>query len=134
MSEENVEIVRGANDAFHRGPEGVLPFLDPEVEWEENNPVWPGLDPVYRGHTGFVRWLQEAILEPWQSFENEVRDYTDLGDHVLMLSHLRGKGRGSGVEVDMPLYNLFTVRSNKIVRRRIYTDRAEALQAAGLSE
>ncbi len=100
----------------------------------ENNPVWPGLRPVYVGHEGFTQWLQEAILEPWQTFENEVRDYEDFGDHVLMLSRRRGAGRLSGAAVDMPLYNLFTVRDGKIVRRRIYQARAEALEAVGLSE
>jgi ketosteroid isomerase-like protein len=135
MSEENVEIVRRMNQALNRGnPEVAVPLLDPDVEWEENNPVWPGLDSVYRGHTGVARWLKEAVFEPWQSFENEVLDYTDLGDHVLMLSHLRGKGRWSGIEVDMPIYNLFTMRGDKIVRRRIYQDRDAALKAAGQSE
>jgi ketosteroid isomerase-like protein len=135
MSQENVEIVRRMNQALNTGkPEVALPLLDPDVEWEENHPVWPGLDSVYRGHEGVARWLKAAVLEPWQSFENEVLDYTDLGDHVLMLSHLRGKGRWSGVEVDMPIYNLFTMRDDKIVRRRIYQDRDEAIEAAGLSE
>jgi ketosteroid isomerase-like protein len=135
MSKENVEIVRRMNQALNAGnPEVAVPLLDPDVAWEENHPVWPGLDAVYRGHAGVARWLKEAVLEPWQSFENEVLDYTDLGDHVLMLSHLRGKGRWSGVEVDMPIYNLFTVSDDKVVRRRIYEKRDEAIEAAGLSD
>jgi ketosteroid isomerase-like protein len=37
MSGENVELVRQVYEAFNReGSKGTLPFLDPDVEWDES--------------------------------------------------------------------------------------------------
>ena len=44
-----------------------------------------------------------------------------------------GPGRASKIEVDELVFNGFTVREGKIVRKVEFMDRAEALEAAGLS-
>jgi hypothetical protein len=41
---------------------------------------------------------------------------------------------GSGVELTVPFVHLMTYRNRKLLRFRAYADRAEALEAAGLSE
>jgi ketosteroid isomerase-like protein len=58
----------------------------------------------------------------------------DLGDRVLCLGRMEGRGRGSGVPVDAPLGAIFEFRDDKISRMRAYLDHDEALRAAGLSE
>jgi ketosteroid isomerase-like protein len=45
-----------------------------------------------------------------------------------------GRGRGSGVEVRLPTFHVFTLRDGKVTRHRSYSDRTEALEAAGLQE
>ena len=60
----------------------------------------------------------------------------DAGDQVIFWVEAHGlRGRSSGIEVQMPPYAwLMTLRDRKIVRATLYTEKAEALEAAGLSE
>jgi len=46
----------------------------------------------------------------------------------------RARGHGSGVEIDALFYEIYTLRDGRIVRMDEFTDRSEALEAAGLSE
>jgi ketosteroid isomerase-like protein len=53
---------------------------------------------------------------------------------VLLLGRQVGRGKASGAHVDTPLAAIFDFRGDRIWRFRAYFDRAEGLQAAGLSE
>ena len=53
---------------------------------------------------------------------------------AIVVAHHSGRGRKSGVEVDTRFYEVYTLREGKVSRVDEYTERAEALQAAGLSE
>ena len=47
---------------------------------------------------------------------------------------LRGRGKLSGVEVELVYYSQFTVRNGRITQIYEHAARAEALEAAGLSD
>jgi len=53
---------------------------------------------------------------------------------VLLGAWQTGRGKGSGVEVSEENFCVFTLREGKIVRQQMFRHRAEALEAAGLSE
>jgi hypothetical protein len=54
---------------------------------------------------------------------------------VVVIGRLVGKGKGSGVEVGQPNATVLTIRDGLLIRSETgYTDRREALKAAGLSE
>ena len=53
---------------------------------------------------------------------------------MLVGATARGRGKQSGVESGWHLWHLWTLREGKIVRGEGFTDRDEALEAAGLSE
>ena len=55
-------------------------------------------------------------------------------DSVVACLHLTGRGKMSGVEVDLRVYMHYKLRDGKIVYVFEYEDRGEALEAAGLSE
>lgn len=61
-------------------------------------------------------------------------EFRDLGDRVLVLGRMEGRGRGSGVPVDAPLGFIYDFRGIKVSRARVYLNHGEALRAAGLSE
>ena len=61
-------------------------------------------------------------------------EFRDLGDRVLVLGRVKGRGRGSGVEVEAPLAIIFDFRDGKMSRSKAYLDHDEALRAAGLAE
>ena len=51
-------------------------------------------------------------------------------DHVLALGRVAGRARASGVETELRLAVLYTVRGGRIVRGREYMTKDEALAAA----
>ena len=53
---------------------------------------------------------------------------------LLELAHHRGRGRGSGLEIEARYYEVYTLTRGKIIRVDEYSERAHALKAAGLRE
>jgi ketosteroid isomerase-like protein len=89
-------------------------------------------EPEYRGHNGFRRFLTEW-LEVWDGFEVGVDELIPAPDgRVVSLFWQRGKGRHSGLSMDVAWAIVTTVRGDRIARSEVYDDRAEALKAAGL--
>jgi ketosteroid isomerase-like protein len=58
----------------------------------------------------------------------------DPGEQVIVASRQRGRGKQSGVEVDMEFTFLFAVREGKIAEWQIFVTEDQALKAAGLRE
>ena len=133
MSQENVEVVRRAFDAWaHRDVEAFLRVVDPAVEVQ--SAIIGGAEGnTYRGHQGVREWMAESDAA-FEELRVEREEYRDAGDLVLNLCHLYARGSESGVELDAPLAWLCTLRGGKIVRAQGYFDLHEALEAAGLGE
>ncbi|HEX6584920.1 MAG TPA: nuclear transport factor 2 family protein [Thermoleophilaceae bacterium] len=133
MSQENVDMVRTLLSAFDRADyELALEALDSEIEWQVPPGIAIGRE-VYRGRDevqrGFAEWLAA-----WDTHRFEPEEMLDHGDHVVVGGVQIGRGRGSGVEVRLPTFHVFTLRDEKVTRHRSYRDRSEALEAAGLRE
>jgi hypothetical protein len=133
MSEENVELVRRAYDAFNRGDaEGMFADVAPELEYIATGAI-PGAGGVYRGTEQFGQFLDRW----WGEFHEthvEVHELIDAGNQVLASLTFRGRGKQSGVETNWSLWQLWTLRDGKAVRGQGFADRDAALEAAGLSE
>ena len=134
MSQEKVEIVRAANDAFLAGDiEKALDALHPDIEWHA---TVGGIDEgrVYRGRDEVLQAFA-AYFEVRERMEMRADDYIDAGgDDVVVFFHEVAKGRESGVVVETDTGTVNTVRNGKIVRVRSYMDRQEVLEAAGLRQ
>jgi ketosteroid isomerase-like protein len=132
MSERNVEIVREHADAYARGDwQGALAALDPEVVFDFSARPDGGSD--YRGHEGVVA-ATRAWLGTWREYHYETEGVIDAGDQVVLLFRERGRGKESGAEVEHRGAWLYTVRGGKVVHATVYPSKADALEAAGLSE
>jgi ketosteroid isomerase-like protein len=135
MSEENVEIVRRAWEAWIRGDlDTLFETFDPAVEWDTTTfEGWP--DPgVYHRHEGVRRFFEEWLAF-WERYEAGVDEYLDVDDdRVLVLCWQRGSVRGSSVPVQMDWAQLCTLKRGFVCRMAAYSDRADALEAAGLRE
>jgi uncharacterized protein len=132
MWQENVEIVRQMLDAFHQGDfETSLAFLDRDVEWHDPPDV-PG-GGVHRGPEEVRRWMA-GWLGAWESYTAEAEEVIDAGDQVVVVHYERGRGKGSGVEVEHRVTNVFDLRDGRVVRKRPFANRSDALEAAGLRE
>ena len=135
MSQENVEILRGILSEMARGNFWALgPFLDPEVEWIWA-PEFQGIvgEKVFRGPEG-VEAATREFFEPWERYTLEAEEFIDAGDSVIVVSHGRGRSKRGGPDVEHGTAAVWTLRDGKVVRMIGYDDRADALEAAGLSE
>jgi ketosteroid isomerase-like protein len=133
MSQENVEVVRRCSEFFRsRDFSYLAQVVDPELVFDVSRNVFnPG---VHRGLDGFRRFVDQ-IDEMWETFDLQVEEFVDGGDWVVTAVRIAGKGRSSGIEVEMHLFNVWTLRDGKVVRYEGgYRDRDEALKAAGPSE
>jgi ketosteroid isomerase-like protein len=134
MSEENVELVREVTDAANRHDvDAFVALVSPDVVWEEN-PELPGLREAYRGRAEVREWAEE-LLEVWESLHGEVVEITELRDDGVFTENvLTARGKGSGVPVDLRFWSVYWVAEDKIARRRVFWNREEAREAAGLRE
>jgi hypothetical protein len=112
---------------------GVL-FLaiDPQIEYHPATDVLPlDMDAVRHGHDGYETvWRQ--MIDPFEDFHGEPREIIDLGDQLLATIQYKGHGSGSGVPIDVPLFQLFRLRGGLTVWQKDFSDRKDALEAAGL--
>jgi ketosteroid isomerase-like protein len=133
MSQENVEIVRRALDAFNRDDvDVVIAAFDERCEIEEP-PEMPDSPTVgYRGHDGVREWMGNLRGVGVVGFEP--RSFTPSGDVLLCELASRGRGRGSEMPIEWMTFALFEMRDGKIARIRVFLNKGEALDAAGLRD
>jgi ketosteroid isomerase-like protein len=133
MSQENVEIVRQAVQAFnHRDLAALTKSFTAEVEWEPGGPaaveraLYQGRDQVADGFA--TTWTA------WEVFHIDESEIRDLGDSVVWLGHAQMRGEASHVDFDQQFAIYFLIRSGKITRFRGFVSWKQALEAAGLQE
>ena len=156
MSQENVEIVRRANEALQGvdvapsiraalvgnrdalSPEVAAAFLawmnlfDPDVEIDTSRVNMPGFG-VFRGFDGLVK-LVGLWIEEWEHYSWTHSNLSNAGEHVILDAEIHATGASSGAEVVWNLSQTYTFREGKVIRWCVFTDRSEALEAVGLSE
>jgi ketosteroid isomerase-like protein len=141
MSEENVEIVRKAFDAFNASGRGELStedlaeLIDPRIEfyWYDERTL-PDVPQHLRGLPEVLR-LGEQLQSAWVELTLEPLEVSQApGGRVLTLSRQSGRGRESGVPVVNHVFHLWTIRDGKVRKLAFFRHRADALEAAGLSE
>jgi hypothetical protein len=111
-------------------------IVHPEIE-SINTPDVVALGGLVPGSHGREAWIanQQHWLDDWHEFRYEPNEVFDLGEHrFLLLGRVRGTGRGSGLVVDSEWGLLATISDGLLRRERNFLQRAEALDAAGLSE
>jgi ketosteroid isomerase-like protein len=110
MSQENVEIVRQGFEAYVRGDlSAAVSNHDPDVVFS------PAEEPPVRGRDA-VRSYIERWEEPWDDYDAEAEEFIDAGDSVVVVFHVKARGKSSGVAVDARSYQVHTLRDGKLVR------------------
>jgi len=141
MSEENAEIARNASDAFKAfmcdelSSEAYLERFDPKIElyWRDRQ-EYPDFPQHIRGAEGFIAF-SEQYRERWVDLVQEPLEVIDAPDgRVLLLTRQSGRGRESGVPIVIHFFQLWTIRDGRVCQIEYFRHRADALDAAGLSE
>ena len=131
MSQENVEVVREAWEAFARHDnEAVFSLYDSDVEIQR---YYECDDRVFRGLAG-VQAFWRDWLASWGESGGDVEEWIDAGENVIAVMHVWGRGRRSGAPVETRQSHVWTLRGGKLWRLRVYETRDEALKAVGLKE
>src|SRR5436305_4483606 len=109
MSEANVALVRAIYEAWATG-RSAGDFIDPEVEYvNPPDAVEPG---VRIGRRAFAE-----IRSTYDAVTVEPQEYLDTGgDDVVVIARIRGRGRGSGLQMDWRQGYIWTVRDGQAVR------------------
>ncbi|MBA2763131.1 MAG: nuclear transport factor 2 family protein [Thermoleophilaceae bacterium] len=133
MSQANVEIVRRLYELWNgpRPAEALLPLFAQDVEYvNPPNAVEPG---VRHGHDGFVAALA-SLDAAFDEYQHDLEELIDLGDRVLAWGTFRARATTGGLRYEQTEAQIWTLRDGLITRLAWFHDRAEALEAAGLSE
>src|SRR5262245_38941011 len=116
MSQENVEVVRAASEAWNRTDfDAWIRCFDPEIRWF-------AIREEFRGHAG--------IRRAWHSFRLDLQlmarfdDIRDLGASVLTLGELTGTGRITGLHIRAEIAQLATFRDGRILGFRDFASHA----------
>ena len=132
MSQENVEL-------FHRG---VIAVNRGDIEYMVRHstedvvfiPARSAVEGPFVGHEGLRRFFADnaANFETFRASYDDVRDLGD--DRVLAIGTIHIRGRGGGVETDIPDAGVMTFRDGKMSRWEDFRERHLALKAVGLEE
>jgi Ketosteroid isomerase-related protein len=134
MSQENVKLAWQVPQAWNDGGvDAVLRYLDADVEWR---PPRESMEPgTYLGHDG-VRDYLGRLAEIFGEAHAEALTVVDVGDdRVVLVVRVTARSEHSPVEVNADWAWLITFGANrKGIRVDTFTDKAQALEAAGLAE
>jgi len=134
MPADKVDVAKRVIDAYNRRDiDGLFAELaTPDFEWYPA--IVRALDGGgYHGRDGVEKFAADTSAN-WEELQVLAEEFRDLGDRVLVLGRMNGRGKASGVPVDTPFACVLDFRGDRIWRNRVYLDHAEGLLAAGLSE
>ena len=131
MSQENVEIVKAAFEAWNAGdmdalrdlcdPHVIVRLFDGSLQLEPN----VGRESVMRGFGGMRETWDADGAEP-------ITDFIDAGDRVVARFIWRGTGHGPAFRFEVTA--VYTLRKGKFILVEYFRDHADALEALGLRE
>jgi ketosteroid isomerase-like protein len=135
MSQENVEIVARAIDAFNlRDLNALAEISHGDFEFVSVLTAVDTGGATFRGPQAWAGYFA-AMDETWAEWRVEDWEVIDAGDDaVASVFRIVGKGNHSGAPVAHAIGVTYRFRQGKMWRMRAYLDPRDALQAAGLAE
>ncbi len=129
MADQWVEKLRNTYDAFSRGDfDAALEFAHPDIEFV------PPTGEAHRGIDNFRKWMEPDAFD-WQVVEP--LEFFVSGNKVLVRQQVRARGAGSGIELEVRSWGLWTVAEDgRAIRLQGFLEQqeAEARRAAGLPD
>jgi hypothetical protein len=115
VASANAELVQSICAGWERGDFSSAEWAHPEIEYVWADGPTPGTG---RGLAGMAEGERE-FLSVLDEFSAEVEEYRELdGERVLVLLHVSGRGKASGIEVEQIWLrggaSLFQVRGGKV--------------------
>jgi uncharacterized protein len=130
MSQQDVETIRGAYDAFARQDiPGVLEAFDDSIDWDVPTSVewgghYRGKDDVASFFGSLAHHLDELNVEP--------QEFYDAGDHVIAVGRHHGRVKG-GEPFETRFAMVWTMSGGKVVKFKEYSDMTPIVKASEVS-
>lgn len=115
MSDQDVETLRGAYQAFNSGNiDGVIAILDEDVEWIEpgggNSPSG-----TFRGPQSVAEDVFPKVPQNFDEFLCQPTEFTDEGNRVIATGRFTGKSK-TGAELDATFEHVWEMKDGKATR------------------
>jgi ketosteroid isomerase-like protein len=125
-----IDALRRTFEAFNRGDfDAAVASAHPEIEFAP-----PGGQASLRGAEALRAWMEPDAFEEQRI---EPLDFWVQGNKVLVRQHTQARGAGSGIELDIEIWTVFTFDDDLLATRMesyLPHQESEALAAAGLAE
>jgi ketosteroid isomerase-like protein len=130
MSQENVNAVRSAYEAFGRGDvPAVLAAMDPAIVWNEAE-GFPYADKnPYVGPDAVVAGVFARLAGEWNGWTLAIEEIHDAGDTVIARGRYRAEHKQTGKKIDAQFAHVWWLKNGKVVRFQQYTDTLQATRA-----
>jgi ketosteroid isomerase-like protein len=133
MSQENVEVVHRAFQAFNDRDWDALPTLFTEdVVWRLIGGFADVMGSEFRGHEGLRRWITDWIEN--LGVRSEIEAVFDVDDRVAVITRSVAAGGTSGTPATLRSGQVYFFRDGQISAVDNYYEVSDVLEAVGLSE
>ncbi len=128
VSQESIDVIQSAYDAYNRGDlDTLIDHFSPDAEMNI-----AALGEVNLGHVA-IRRSFEQFFEVVEAPHTDAREFIAAGRQVVVPVHLKGRLRHTGITDESMITEMvhaFAVRDGKIVWNYICTDLDEAIRVA----
>jgi ketosteroid isomerase-like protein len=132
VSRQDLEVVRSMLETLNeRGVEAAMDQIHPDFEGVTPPELSPEPD-TYRGHEGIRRYFAgfEGVMDEVRWEADELMEAPD--DRVVAGIRLLTRSVTTGLELELPVWQVCTVREGKVLRIDGFAKREDALRAAGI--
>jgi ketosteroid isomerase-like protein len=127
-------VVRSLSDALWRDRDldTAVKLIDPEAvfDWSDSRAPYRG---VFRGPAE-MRNAFQLMIDAWDDWHPEFEEVIEVDPQtVLIATHVRARGKGSGIPVEARGASVWSVRDGKVTGAKLFQSRDEALRSLGLT-
>lgn len=127
-------MIREAFGAWSRlDMDGFFELVHPEIEWHP--PMYAPRPGPHHGHEEVRKGLA-AYFRSFERFTPALEWVKPAAEERTYLCEVLTdtKSRESGIEAEIHVFHLITIRDDKLATLRVFMERAEALAAAGITD
>jgi ketosteroid isomerase-like protein len=115
VTERNVEIVKRLHEVFNRGDlGGLIEGYAEDAEFVDRERA-PDQPTVVSGRAA-IRKVIELWTAELDDFRCDVDEYVDVGDAVICSAHWYGRGKASGIPVDVRQFDVYELANGQVIR------------------
>jgi ketosteroid isomerase-like protein len=136
MSQEDVKRLRWLYEEWAKGNLWALrEIADSNIEWEWSAGLASvsGAPRVCHGLVEIDAATREW-LAAWDHYWMTAEDFIDADDRIVVLGRVHARLAGTEDVIDQRIAAVWTLQEGRAIAVRYYDDRADALEAVGLSE